>query len=82
MEEAKGRAGKGANKAQVAAALVAILGKLVLSMAGDLRAVISVVFVAALAPVELPRVDAAIKADKDYHAAAMKLREEGKDDDA
>ncbi|CAK0818331.1 unnamed protein product [Prorocentrum cordatum] len=81
VEEAKGKAGKGANRAQVVAALVAILGKLVLSMAGDLRAVISVVFVTALVPTTFPCIEAAIKAGKDYHTAAMKLREESKEDD-
>eukprot|EP00959_Pyramimonas_sp_CCMP1952_P005879 123153-Pyramimonas_sp.AAC.1 len=50
-------------------------------MAGDLRAVISVVFVTALVPTAIPYTEAAIKAGKDYHAAAMKLREESKEDD-
>ncbi|CAK0812598.1 unnamed protein product, partial [Prorocentrum cordatum] len=51
------QAAKGASNERIAQQLVTILGKPALSLAGDLRTAISVAFVAALAPVDLPRVE-------------------------
>ncbi|CAK0810402.1 unnamed protein product [Prorocentrum cordatum] len=74
VAEATGAAGRGASKALASQQLAAILGKLALRMAGDFRAVISVVFAAALAPASIARIEAATQAGKGYHQAAMKLR--------
>ncbi|CAK0827033.1 unnamed protein product, partial [Prorocentrum cordatum] len=79
---AKGPAGKGASKAQVAQQLVLLLSKLVLSMAGDLRSVISAVFATARAPLAMPAAAAAAQAGKDYQKAATKLRGDHKEDEA
>eukprot|EP00959_Pyramimonas_sp_CCMP1952_P323752 6775615-Pyramimonas_sp.AAC.1 len=78
---AAGSAGKGASKAQVVQQLVLLLSKLVCSMAGGPRSVISVVFVTVLVPFAMPAVAAAVQAGKDYHKAAMKLRDDHKEDE-
>eukprot|EP00959_Pyramimonas_sp_CCMP1952_P376621 7888452-Pyramimonas_sp.AAC.1 len=50
-------------------------------MAGDLRSVISVVFVAAIMPLAVPCIEAAIQAGKNYHKAAMELKGKAKEDE-
>ncbi|CAK0795990.1 unnamed protein product [Prorocentrum cordatum] len=81
LAQARGQAGKGATKSQVLQQIVLILAKLVLSMAGDLRSVISVVLVTAIIPSAAPCIEAAIQAGKNYHKAAMDPKEKAKEDE-
>ncbi|CAK0788592.1 unnamed protein product, partial [Prorocentrum cordatum] len=82
VEQAKGAAGKDATKPQIVQQIVLILANLVPSMAGDLRSVISVVFVTVIISSTAPCIQAAILAGKSYHKAAIDSKEKAKEDDA